>query len=390
MLFPGFIMGGFECSTHVNRDGHRIDELALTQHDVLVALDLRLLTGAGIRTVREGVRWNKVDSRGRLDFSETLPFLDAAEAEQVTVIWDLFHYGYPDDLDPFKSCFARRFADYCYAFARLVRRRGGDAPFYTPVNEISYFAWAGGEVGSFAPHCQGRGGELKRLLARTSIAGMEAILAADPRARFVHCEPLVRVVAPLDAPHLEEEADYFNRRCVHEAWDYIGGIEEPSLGGQPRYLDILGVNYYGYNQWEHLRPDNVLATDDSRRLPFRSLLLELHARYGRPMVVAETSSHGDFRASWLRDIGVECLAARDMGVDLQGLCIYPIMDMFDWHNATDPSPLGMGLWELVRDGDGRLKRVPHKPMHRELRRLQARLAPDERRSAAGRRTEVLR
>jgi beta-glucosidase/6-phospho-beta-glucosidase/beta-galactosidase len=375
MLFPSFLMGGFECSTHVNRDRHRIDELALTQHDIQVAEDYRLLRQAGIRTVRDGVRWNLIDSHGRLDFSGALPFLEAAETEQTTVIWDLFHYGYPDDLDPFTDVFIRRFADYCYAFARLVRRCGGNTPFYTPVNEISYFAWAGGEVGAFAPHAIGRGTELKRQLARASIAGMQAILSADQRARFVHCEPLVRVVAPLDAAHLADEAEHFNRRCVHEAWDFLAGIEEPALGGQRRYLDIVGVNYYGYNQWEHLRPDNVLAEEDPRRMPFRTLLYELHARYRRPIVVAETSSHGEFRASWLRDTGIECLAAMEMGVDLHGLCIYPIVDMFDWHNATDPMPLSMGLWDLHRDRHGLLARIPHRPMVRELDRLQRRLRP---------------
>src|SRR5262249_26547631 len=157
------------------------------------------------------------------------------------------------------------------------------------------------------------------------------ILAIEPRARFVHCEPLVRVVAPADSPHLAEEAEYFNDRCVHEAWDLLAGIREPELGGRPRYLDILGVNYYGYNQWEHTRPHCVLAPDDPRHLPFSELLRQLSARYGRPILVSETSSHGEFRASWLRDIGAECLRAVRRGVDLHGLCLYPILDMFDSH-----------------------------------------------------------
>jgi beta-glucosidase/6-phospho-beta-glucosidase/beta-galactosidase len=370
-LLPSFVIAGFECSTPINSDHRRIDELALTQHDRYMREDYRLLRELGIYAARDGVRWPLVDQRGHYDFCSVLPFLEAAEAEGITVIWDLFHYGYPDDLDPFQDAFDVRFADYCYAVARLIQRRSRAVPFYTPVNEISYFAWAGGEVGQFAPHAHGRGAELKRRLARAAIAGMNAILAVDPRARFVHCEPMVRVVAPNDAPHLAEEAEYFNYHYVHEAWDMLGGIQAPELGGSPRHLDILGVNYYGYNQWEHQRPHNIVGPDDPRHIPLAQLLQTLYARYGRPLLIGETSSHGELRPSWLRMIGEECLRALACGVDLHGLCIYPILDMFDWHSAGEP--LGMGLWELcpARHDAQCLTRVAHEPTLHELRRLQS-------------------
>ncbi len=372
-LLPSFMIAGYECSTPINRYHRRIDELALTQHDRHVRQDYARMRQLGICAARDGVRWNLIDQGGRLDFRSVLPFLDAAEAEGITVIWDLFHYGYPDDLDPFGEEFITRFADYCYAFARRVRRRSSDVPFYTPVNEISYFAWVAGDQGDFAPHTSGCGPQLKRQLARASIAGMDAILAVDSRARFVHCDPLCRVVAPLEAPHLADEAEYFNYHCVHEAWDMLGGYKEPELGGSPRHLDIIGVNYYGYNQWEHQRPHNVLAPDDSRRKPFAELLLDLYARYQRPLILSETSSHADFRPAWLRDIGAECLRALEAGVDLHGLCLYPILDMFDWHDDGG-DPLGMGLWELCPDEDGDcLERVEHRATLAELRRLQRRV-----------------
>jgi beta-glucosidase/6-phospho-beta-glucosidase/beta-galactosidase len=379
-LLPSFVVAGFECSTPINRYGRRIDELALTQHDRHVRQDYRLLRELGIMTARDGARWNLIDQEGRLDFSSVMPFLDAAAAEGITVIWDLFHYGYPDDLDPFTPEFITRFADYCYAFARLVARRSHAIPFYTPVNEISYFAWVAGDQGDFAPHAHGRGPELKLQLARASIAGMNAILAVDSRARFVHCDPLCRVVAPTDAPHLAGEAEYFNYHCVHEAWDMIGGILYPELGGSARHLDIIGVNYYGYNQWEHQRPNNVIGPDDPRHMPFAEMLTQLYARYRRPLLVSETSSHADFRPSWLHAIGDECLRALKAGVDLHGLCLYPILDMFDWHDAG--APLGMGLWDLCRADDGdQLERVEHEATLRELQQFQHRIAGILKRSA---------
>jgi hypothetical protein len=372
-LLPSFLHAGFECSTQLDRNLRRVDEMALTQHDRYVREDYHRLRDLGIRVARDGVRWNLIDRRGQLDFSTVRPFIEAAHAEQITVIWDLFHYGYPDDLDPFHPEFAIRFANYCYAFGRLIAKRGRQVPFYTPVNEISFFSWAASDGDLFAPRLADRGSELKRVLVQAAIAGMDALLAADPRARFVHCDPLVHVVAPGNAPHLHREAEYFNFHSVHEAWDMIAGIKHPELGGKPRYLDVVGVNYYGINQWEHLRPDNILAPEDPRHMPFSEMLYQLHGRYQRPIIVTETSSQGDLRPRWLREIGQECLRAIEMGVDLHGLCIYPIVDMFDWQNRDTPER--MGLWDIYPAPDSdRLERVVHKPTLREVHRLQATLS----------------
>src|SRR5262249_33751122 len=145
------------------------------------------------------------------------------------------------------------------------------------------------------------------------------------------------------------------------------------LGGSPRHLDIIGVNYYGYNQWEHQRPHCVVGPDDPRHLPLSDLLETLFNRYHRPLIITETSSHGEFRASWLRDMGEQCVRALGCSVDLHGLCLYPIVDMFDWHSTGEPK--GMGLWELCPDeSDGEcLARIAHEPTLVELRRLQSRV-----------------
>jgi hypothetical protein len=375
-LFPSYLAGGFECSTPVNFQGTRIDELVATGHDAAVEDDYRRLRQIGIRTVRDGVRWNLVDRAGNLDFSSALPYVEAAERLGMTVIWDLFHYGYPPDLDPFEcDDFAARFKSYCREFARLLVERGRGAlyrcdqrvRFYTVANEISFFAWAGGEVGMFAPHAQGRGAELKSCLAAAAIAAMDGILEVDPGARFVHSDPIVHVVAPADAPWLQHEADYFNAHFVTEAWDMLAGRVQPELGGHPRYLDILGVNYYGVNQWEHGRPGNVLADDDPRRVSFSDLLIGLHHQYHRPLFVAETSSTGADRPRWLRRIAHECERAMEHGVELHGLCIYPVMGMADWDSGEFRA---MGLWDFPADDP--TCRIPDSPTLRVIAELQQR------------------
>ena len=159
-MFRSFYLAGFECATGYNMHGEWIDQIAATEHDLHADADYRRLADVGIRAVREAIRWPLVDRAGRYDFSSAEPFVDAALTHGFDVIWDLFHYGYPDELDPFSDEFGARFADYCRAAARFVVERMPGQCYFTPMNEPSYFAWAGGDVGRFAPHARGRAAEL--------------------------------------------------------------------------------------------------------------------------------------------------------------------------------------------------------------------------------------
>src|SRR5687768_15795740 len=99
MLFKSFIQAGFECTTAMNVSGRRLDQIAATQHDQFVEEDYRRLQRLGIQTVREGMRWHLIDRHGRYDFSSFQPFLKAARLTQMQLIVDLFHFGYPADLE---------------------------------------------------------------------------------------------------------------------------------------------------------------------------------------------------------------------------------------------------------------------------------------------------
>ena len=52
--------------------------------------------------------------------------LEAARAAGVQVVWDLCHYGWPDDLDVFSPAFVERFARFAGAAARI--HLGGGRP----------------------------------------------------------------------------------------------------------------------------------------------------------------------------------------------------------------------------------------------------------------------
>ncbi len=343
-MFKSFYLGGFECATGYNMHGEWIDQIAATEHDLHCDADYARLEEVGIHTVREAIRWPLIDRNGRYDFTSVEPFMAAAGRHGFDVIWDLFHYGYPDDLDPFSNEFAERFAAYCNAAATFVRSGRVGPCYFTPINEPSYFAWAAGEVGRFAPHARGRGFELKKALARAAVRGIEAIRAACPQARIVNIDPICRVVPGDDSPAAVEHARRFNEQWVYEFWDMVSGRMLPELGGSAELLDIVGLNYYWTNQWELGREGAPLADHDARRVPLADLVRTTWQRYGTDVVITETSALGTARAPWIHELSTMAEQLLEEGVALRGICLYPILSMPEWHSRDQWAR--MGLWDL--------------------------------------------
>lgn len=366
-MFGSFFLAGFEGSTGYNRHGQWIDQVAATGHEARVDGDYADIAAAGLRAAREAVRWPLVDcGRGRYDFASIDPFLAAARRHGVEVIWDLFHYGYPRDLDPLGREFPERFADYCHAVARHIDVRSEGTCYFTPVNEPSFFAFAGGEEALFAPHLRGRGADLKLALCRAAIAGIEAIWAASPGARIVNVDPVCRVAVAPHRPQDEEAVDHFNNSIVFESLDMLAGRLLPELGGSPAHLDIVGINYYWTNQWEWGAAPGAdgcippLADDDPRRVPLSRLIAGVWKRYRHEILITETAHVGERRGPWLREVARQAERVLDEGIPLRGICLYPILGMPEWHAADVWTP--MGLWDPVRRHNPAGPRIVCRPM----------------------------
>lgn len=372
-IFPTFFLSGFECSTFLWEGGVRRDLVEETRHRECALEDYRILQELGIAVAREGIPWPMADQDGHYTFTHIDPIIEALRQTKITPIWDLCHYGYPDDIDPFTKAFPERFSRYCRAAAEYVSARLPGPYFFTPINEITFFSFCGGEWGWVAPYKTDRQSrEAFRLaLCGASIAGVKAIREVLPDARMIHVDPLVQVVAPPDRPDLKDEAEHETFVDTFLAWDILFGREHPELGGAPEILDIVGANNYSFGQMEYREhgPHKALEPGSPGVVPLCTLLHRIWDRYRRPMVIGETSGMGKGRPDWLRDVMQESLAAVNMGMDLHGVCLFPAIDMPDWHTGEW---LHNGICDLV-ECDGRLVRIAHQPYVEELRRWQKEL-----------------
>ncbi|MFN2455351.1 MAG: beta-glucosidase [Pyrinomonadaceae bacterium] len=375
-LFKSFFSGGLECSTHRTRAGRRLDMLASTAHDNWTRADYSRLQEQGMRTVRSGIRWHLIEREsGVHDFSSVLPMIRAARETGTQVIWDVCHYGWPDRLDVFKPEFVKSFAQLSRAFARLLSNETDSVQFIAPVNEISFLAWASGEVGYFYSRDEKRGFELKTQLVRAAIEGIEAVWSVLPHTRILHADPVIHIVPDSEKP-LELEDAEGHRVAQFQAWDMLAGRMWPQLGGAEKYLDIVGVNYYPHNQWIHntlpFNPPAAINRAHPSYRPFREILREVYTRYRRPVLIAETGAEGDARVDWLRYISDEVAAAMHDGAQIKGICLYPIINHPGWE---DDRHCHNGLWDYADETGAR---EIYEPLALELREQQKRFAQPSR------------
>jgi beta-glucosidase/6-phospho-beta-glucosidase/beta-galactosidase len=297
--------------------------------------------------------------------------VQAARSTRTQVIWDLCHYGWPDDLDIFSPEFVRRFAAFVKAVVRFICSECDSTIFLAPINEISFFAWAGGESAYLNPFEIERAPELKDQLVRAAIEAIEVAWSINPAIRIVHTDPLINVVHNLDRPEEFQTAEFYRLR-MFEAWDMLAGRQRPELGGHEKYLDIIGVNYYSNNQWlcdeTSFHPERWLETSDKQYRPLSSLLTEVYNRYQRPIFIGETGTEGTERPGWLRYVCEEVRAAMRDGVLIEGICLYPIIDFPGW---DDDRHCETGLWGFA-DENGH--REVYLPLAEELSRQQEELS----------------
>jgi hypothetical protein len=365
--FSTFWMAGFECSDQLNAFGNRVDLLQMTGHLELIREDYSRISSLGIRTVREGIRWSIVEpSPYQYDFDAVSDMINAGKESGIQQIWDICHFGYPNDLSPFHPHFVSRFVALCEAFVLfLTEKNPGELLFITPVNEVSFISWLGGEVGATTPYCTKNGWELKYALMKAYIAGAKAMKQISNLVRIVTTEPLVNMVPDQDPNEEDLVRAQTENELQFQSVDMLYGSICPELGGSPDLVDVVGFNYYYNNQWIIGKYEFLGWNDpvpDPRWRPLADMLEAGYLRYNKPIILSETSHPKEDRPIWIRMIARECVKVLDRGVPLFGVCLYPIIDRPDWdhphvwHHS--------GIWDT--DFSDKYARVLHYPSRQAL------------------------
>ena len=374
------------------RPGHRaLDEYQLMGHYEHWREDIALVRELGVRAIRWGVPWYRVEpfQPGEFDWR----WIDQVVGYMVddlglVPIIDLMHYGCPFWLRrEFASAeYPSAVAAYAGAFAR---RYAGKVRWYTPLNEPIVTALYCGQRGLWPPYLRGDGGYVTILLQVIEgiIATVAAIKAADPEAVLVHVEAsgLSRSAREdLHAVAREEQSrallpfDLLTGRVTPEhplfPWLVRSGASPDRLAAiaaTPVPFDLMGLNFYP--QWSTTQ----LYIDRRGRLAyqpveqdgagFSELIEEYWRRYRIPIMVTETSARGDegIRGRWLEASVAAIRALRARGVPVLGYTWFPLFTMIDWRYRFGRGPieeyrLDLGLYTL--DGTGGARRWHPTPL----------------------------
>jgi beta-glucosidase/6-phospho-beta-glucosidase/beta-galactosidase len=365
--FQSFWMAGYECSDKLNIHKQRVDMLNLTGHLSRLETDYNLLGHYHIKTVREGIRWSYVEfSPYKYNWTVVEQMIRCGIQSNIQQVWDICHFGFPDGLSPLDDDFTLRLVSISKSFVLLYRSISPDTELIiTPINEVSFLSWLGGEAGGTVPYQTNNGWEVKYHLMKAFIAAVAAMRAIDPSIRILTTEPLVDMVpeSPLTPENIE--AARIQNEQQYQTLEMLCGNICPELGGKPEFLDILGFNFYYNNRW--VINDNgflpwVNDEEDIRWRPLSSLLQEAYMRYNRPFVITETSHSGMHRPNWISSIAEECSIVLSEGSPLWGVCLYPIIDRPDWDDLSNWHH--SGLWD--HNFTNAESRVLHEPYSNAL------------------------
>lgn len=354
------------------RRGHRaLDEYQLMGHYQHWREDLSLARDLGMKAVRWGVPWYRVEPiPGEFDWrwtDQVLPYM--AEELGITPIIDLMHYGCPFWLQRefVNGSYPSAVSTYAAAFAERYK---GMVRWYTPCNEPLMTADLCGRNGAWPPYLRGDKGYVRLMLSliKGIISTVEAIKAVDAEAKMVHVE--ASGICRTGHPSLEEVAkEHWHRGFL--AYDLVTGRVTPGhplyawlvsngarhkelaeIAGRPVPVDVMGLNFYP--QWStqevYIGDNGNIATRvvEEDGAGFSEMVGDFYTRYGVPIMITETSARDsdEIRANWLQSslAGVKSLRAR--GVPVLGYTWFPLFTMVDWKYRWGSGPLEQYMLEL--------------------------------------------
>lgn len=246
-----------------SRTGRVLDEYDLTQHDRFWRDDLQRAADLGVRWMRYGIPWYKVNpAPGIFDWSWTdqvIPYMTQELGIQPIV--DLVHYGCPLWME--REFINPAYPEYVAAYAQaFVERYRSLTRYYTPLNEPLITSRYCGYTAQWPPYLRGWPGYVRVLttLAHGMSLTIAAIRAAQTDAVIVQAEASSSNVT--DDPSLQPDLEFLRSRQFLPNDLVLGQVDEMHTlrswllqhGALPRVLewfsthpqeiDIVGVNFY--------------------------------------------------------------------------------------------------------------------------------------------------
>ena len=304
---------------------YRQDEVKLIRHDEFLQTDYQLLTDIGCVGVRDAARWYVTHPAPHVfDWTWLDQVVAAAEAFNLKLYLDLWHYGYPDWLDLMSADAPDHFAEFAYQIAC----RYPSIQHYCVCNEPSPLILHGGVQGRWSPFLRRKDATpVRHQICRAIIAASKAILSVRPDALLILPEPW----------HATDKVSEDQQAVV---LDTLLGLRDPHLGGASELVTVIGLNHYR----------------DSTLPPFHKLILNAKKRWpDKPFWFTETSGppFGWQQAEWFWWMLAETRLANLEGAGIPVFTWAPAISMYDWVDETKHLP--NGIWVLEADG----RRVPN-------------------------------
>ncbi|HEX2909468.1 MAG TPA: family 1 glycosylhydrolase [Chloroflexia bacterium] len=363
--------GGFAWATGIEdtfvvqteRVGERpLDEYALTHHYLYWKEDLDRAASLGVRAMRYGIPWYKVEPQpGHFEWDWLDRVLEYAASLKIEIIADLMHYGTPLWLDNgfLNHSYPERVALYAAEFARRYSQL---LSHYTPLNEPLITVDFCGRRGIWPPYLRGEDGAVKilRAIARGMVLTTRAIREADSRAVIVQVDAAGEILP--SSKELAEEARRWTERTFvatdlvvgkvdqnHLLYDWLlsNGLSEADLAWHAENaveLDVIGVNYYPEMSVHTLKEYRGSLTTErvwAGAAGMERAVKAFAGRYGKPVAITETSTNSTVtgRGEWLRDSLAAIPRLRREGVPLVGYTWWPLFDLVDWSYRAGARPV---------------------------------------------------
>ncbi len=370
---------------HVRPGLRALDEYELTQHYQLWKRDFDLVAETGVKYVRWGIPWYRVQpAPDQWDWEWTDRALDyLVNVKGITPILDLMHYGTPLWLENsfINASYPQRVAEYVH---EVVGRYKSLIRYYTPLNEPMVNAEFCGSKAEWPPYLSGDDGYVKLTLAlaRGIVLTTRAIKAEQPDASTVQVEALWHTFTSDES--LQAQANHNNARqylCFDLTTgrvtdDYIltnflcsHGMTDTDIEWFHRNavtFDLFGANFYPWSYGELKKePSGSIryVTGETSGDKIEPVIREAYNHSQLPIMITETSARSDIagRARWMDETVAAVRTLRAEGIPIVGYTWFPLFTMIDWAYRTGRRPLKeylihLGLYDSTFDSKGVLRR----------------------------------